>query len=101
MWKFVPDFSWTMAYFPFALVDFNLYASTIINWNLSVTAFLSCVSLSRESSTESGLGTPDTSSHWVSFYRSTYNELSLSVSFCAVIYLRARTLYDLPTISSA
>lgn len=33
IWKFAPGFSWTMAYDHFALVDFNLYASTIINWN--------------------------------------------------------------------
>ena len=64
-----------------------------------MTTFLSSVNPSRELSTESGSGT---SSHWVYFYQSTYhNELTLPVSLCAVIPLRAITLYNSSAISSA
>lgn len=66
---------------------------------MNVTAFLSSVSLSRESSTESGLGTPDASSYWIYFYQSPYNELSLSVSLCCHFF--KGKMYGLPAISTA
>lgn len=64
----------------FALVDINLYASAVINWNHGCNSFSELFESSRDSSTKSGLGTPEVSSHWVYFSQGPYNELSLSVS---------------------
>lgn len=70
-------FPWDPGLCVFALVDFNLNLFIAVIWNHEYNSFSELCY--RESLIESGLGTPNTSSHLVYFYKSTYNELSLPV----------------------